>query len=163
MKGSPEVIKSLQGGVALEAHLNEQYRSDRDSLKHAGIKKAAGKIKGFAHQAHLWRSMIRKQLLFETSDGTTVEAGATAFSIPVIADRPTLTQLFQGELVENQAICAQYERNIPIAMAALDDETRNLWEHLIKWHHGHIRWIEAQLRAIASYASGESDYRTTQV
>lgn len=161
--GSAEVIKGLQAAIASEAHLNEQYRSDHDSLKHAGVKKAAAKVKDFAHAAHLWRSAVRKRLLFLTSDDKGVQAGVTAFSMPAVADPPTITALFEGELAENKAICAQYEKNIETARAAFDDKTRNLYEHLVKWHQQHVDWIEKQLRAIAGYANGESDYRATQV
>lgn len=159
MKGSPEVIQALQAALAAESHLNLQYRLDRESLKLAGVKKVAGKIEGFADDAHRFRSKVNRQLLF-LAEGMT---GAASYAVPPVVEQASVTELLRNELALNMAICAGYERGIPVATAALDDETRNLFEHLVKWHHGHVRWLEQQLRLIAGYAGGESDYITTQV
>ena len=157
MKGSPEVVKVLQAALAAESHLNLQYRLDRESLKHAGIKRAGAKVKKFAHEAHGFRSAVNKQLLFLAGD----QAGAATYSVAPVIEQATVAALFDNELKLNMTICATYEQNIQVAVQALDDETRNLFEHLIKWHHDHVRWIEQQIRLIGSL--GEGSYITTQV
>jgi len=54
------------------------------------------------------------------------------------------------------AILTPYEASVKIATTALDDTTRNLFEHLLKWHQKHVAWLEIQLRLIANL--GEKEY-----
>ena len=54
-------------------------------------------------------------------------------------------------------IVQPYEQSVQIAMKVLDDTTRNLFEHLLKWHEQHVAWLEGQQRLMASMG-GEAEY-----
>jgi bacterioferritin (cytochrome b1) len=64
--------------------------------------------------------------------------------------------VFSDALQREVTICGVYEKNIPVAMEAMDDQSRNLWEHLIKWHRGHQLWLEREINLIG--VLGETGY-----
>lgn len=148
MKGDPAVVETLRAAMPMEAHLNLQYRANRRVLKFMGIKKTAGKMDEYADDGHRWLKAVTKQLLNL--------GGSADYSVAPIAQSATLTVMLSEALKMETSICSVYERNIQVAMKALDDMTRNLFEHLIKWHRGHQFWIERQLRLIQSL--GEENY-----
>jgi bacterioferritin (cytochrome b1) len=150
--GNPAVIKALQVGLAAESHLNEQYRSDRQSVKFMGLGKLKGKLKQFGGDAHKWRTKLQKRLLF---------LGASiAYTMAPVIEPATLTLTLENELALEMAIVTPYEQAIQTAMQALDDTSRNLFEHLLKWHQKHVGWLEQQLTLVDGLAtdSGESRY-----
>ena len=159
MTGSPEVIAGLAAALPGEAHLNLQYRLYTRLLKFMGVKKTAAKMSEYAGDAHGFLKSITKQLLFLSGENPS----AVAYSVGTVAEPnpPTVTQLFTEALAAEMAICSGYEALIPMATAARDDETRNLAEHLVKFHHHHVRWIEKQIRLIT--AIGEADYITDKL
>ncbi len=149
MKGSPEVIKALQSALALEAHLNIQYRHDWRIVKFMGVKKVACKIKGLGGDAHCFMKKVADRILFLGGD--------TNYSVGAITDQPNLTAVFENELKLELAIVEPYEQAVQTAMKALDDTTRNLFEHLLKWHQDHVGWLEQQLQLIQT-VGGEGEY-----
>ncbi len=153
MKGSPAVIATLQAALPLEAHLNLQYRMDTRLLKYMGAKKIAGKIADFAGDEHCFLKKLTKQLLFIGDD----QKGVANYSIQEIAEPATVTDMFTSALALEMAVCTHYEESIPVAVTERSDEDRNLMEHLVKWHHDHVRWLEKQLRLIEGLG-GESEY-----
>jgi len=155
MVGNPQVIKSLQAALPLEAHLNIQYRTDQRVVKFMGVSKIAGKIKGFGDDAHLFQGKLQKQLMFLESVGTDSPINVN-FTIMPIVTAPSITELLRHDLGLEVSSCTQYEDWAIQAWNNKDDETRNLFEHLIKWKHDHVRWLEKQLRLIKGL--GENEY-----
>ncbi len=149
MKGSPEVIKTLQAALAQEAHLNVQYRHDWRIVKFMGVKKVACKIKDLGDDAHCFMKKVADQVLFL--------GGGTSYSMGPITDQPSLTAVFENQLKLEMAIIEPYEQAVQTAMQALDDTTRNLFEHLLKWHQEHVGWLEQQLQLIQT-VGGEAEY-----
>ena len=155
MTGNPNVITALQAALPLEAFLNLQYRHDWRELKAMGLGKLAGYVHDFGSDAHRWMKKVTDRLLF-------FEAAAE-YGIPSIKQSTTVTAMFENQLALEMEIIAPYEQNVQTCMNALDDTTRNLFEHLLKWHQtgkkkqvGHVLWLEQQLRLIKSF--GESEY-----
>lgn len=148
MKGDAAVIATLQTGLQAEAQLNLQYRMDWRSLKFLGVKKTAKKIHDLGTDAHDWMKEFTDRLLF-------LEAKPT-YQIPQIAEEATVTDLLQNALVLEMAGIAPGEDAVQVAMKALDDTTRNLWEHLLKAKEKRIAWLSQQLNLIK--AMGESSY-----
>ena len=149
MTGNPEVIVALKNALVAEAHLNIQYRHDWRVVKYMGVKKVARCLKHKGSDAHSWMKQVADRILFLGGD--------TNYTVGSIVDSSTLASTFQHELDLELAIVQPYERYVQVAMQALDDTTRNLFEHLLKWHQGHIGWLEQQLRLI-SMVGGEAEY-----
>lgn len=148
MTGHSEVLATLQSAVAAETHLNAQYRADWRNVKFVGAKKVAKVLHGFGGDAHCW---VKK-----TQDRLLLLGGDLNYTVAPVVQAAGLTALFQAELALEMAIMQPYEQAVQVAMRAFDDTTRNLFEHLLKWHQKHVGWLEQQLRLIASM--GEADY-----
>lgn len=141
MNGNPDVIRALQAALALEAQLNLKYRLDWRVLKFNGLRKLTGRFDQFGDDAHCWLEKVTDRILFLGGDPSYAVAGALTRS-------PNLTEMIQADLALEMAIVEPYERAVQIAMAALDDTTRNLFEHLLKWHEKHVGKLEQMLRLI---------------
>jgi bacterioferritin len=149
MSGNLEVIAALKSALAAEAHLNIQYRHDWRIVKFMGVKKVAGKVHSFGSDAHEYMRRVADRVLFLGGD--------TNYTVGAVTDQSTLTAVFQNELKLEMALVQPYEQAVQTAMQALDDTSRNLFEHLLKWHQKHAGWLEQQLRLIAM-PGGEADY-----
>ena len=148
MTGNPEVISTLKQAISAERHMNLQMRQDKLSLKFLGAKKLAGKVDGFADDEHYFYQSLTKRMLLLGGDPSTDIAPTT--------EADSLTGLLQNLLDLEMAVLAPYEQAIQTAMRAMDDGTRNLFEHLVKWHQKHVAWLEVQVNLIA--ALGEQGY-----
>lgn len=148
MKGNPQVIKALQAAAAQEAQLHLQQRLDHRSLKFMGVKKVSKKIQGMAESSHDFLRYVVERVLFLEGD--------PSYQIGKISEQSSVTTLLQNELALHMAIVQPYEAAVQTAMKALDDTSRNLFEHLLKWHQKQIGWLEQQLRLIQ--ALGETEY-----
>lgn len=148
MKGNLDVIKALQMAAAQEAHLNLQCRLDARSLKFMGLKKLACKVDKIGSHAHCYLKKVTDRVLFLGGD--------PSYEVIEIEEQKSVTGLFQNTLALEMAIVQPYEQGVQIAMKALDDTTRNLFEHLLKWHEKEIGWLEQQLRLIDGL--GEAEY-----
>jgi bacterioferritin len=148
MTGSPAVIQTLMFAASAEARLNMQYRLDERYLKFSGVKKTASKLKSFGDDAHCYMKQVTNRLLFLEGKPTYV---------PGISEtQPTLTATLQNDLALEMAIVMPYENAVKTAVANSDDTTRNLFEHLLKFHQRHVGWLETQLRLIDGM--GEEEY-----
>jgi bacterioferritin len=149
MKGSnPAVMQTLQFAASAEARLNMQYRLDNRWLKFAGVKKTAAKLKEFGDDAHCYMKQVTNRLLFLE--------GKPTYAPGISETQPTLTATLQNDLALEMAIVTPYEAAVKTAVANSDDTSRNLFEHLLKWHEKHIGWLETQLRLIEGM--GEEEY-----
>lgn len=147
MKGNPEVLASLKAAMAAEAHLNLQYRLDARSLRFIGVKKTAKHINKFGDDAHDFLKCVTDRTLFL--------AGDPSYGIAPVVEQKTVTALLQNELALEAAIVAPYETAVQTAQKALDDTTRNLFEHLLKWHEQNMLWLQTQVNLIANIGEGE--------
>jgi len=148
MKGNAEVLKSLQMAAPLEAQLNLQCRLDLRSLKNMGLKSVAAHVKKLGDNAHDYLKEVSKRILFLE--------GNPSYSVGAITEQTSVTALFQNELKLQMAAVQPYEQAVQTAAKAMDDTTRNLFEHLLKWHQHDIGWLEIQLRQIEGL--GEKAY-----
>jgi bacterioferritin len=148
MKGDPKVIAGLQAALAQEATLQLQYQADARQLKSMGLDGLASKVCGFGTDSKCFlKKLMRRLLLFRSPIG---------YSPDAVVDRSDITELLSGELALEMAIVNPYEQQIQVAQKAFDDTTRNLYEHLLKWHQEHVEWIEKQQAQLDKV--GETDY-----
>lgn len=148
MKGNLDVIRALQAAAAQEAHLNLQYRLNARSLKFMGLKKLTCKMNKLGSGAHCFLKQVTDRVLFLEGD--------PGYEIEPVVEQTSVTDLLKNALALEMAVVQPYEQNIQTAMKALDDSTRNLFEHLVKWHQHHVGWLEQQLRLIDGL--GEAEY-----
>lgn len=148
MKGNLDVIKALQSAATQEAHLNLQCRLDARSLKFMGVKKLACKVAKIGDGSHCYLKKVTDRLLFLGGD--------PSYEVAEVAEQKSVTDLLKNTLALEMAIVEPYEQAVQTAMKALDDTTRNLFEHLLKWHEAQVGWLECQLRLIE--ALGEAGY-----
>jgi len=152
MQGNTNVIQALRAALPLEAQINLQYRMNARLLKFQGVKKASCRFMGFADEAHDFLEAITDQLLFLSDEAGDATA---AYQMAAVTNPLTVTEMLEEALALEMAVSTHYETSIPVCVASYDDETRNLFEHLIKWHHGIVRWLEKKLRNIATYGEEE--------
>lgn len=145
MQGNPSVIKTLQAAMPAEAHLNLQYRMDQRLAHFMGYKKIAKDFEQFGDDAHTFLKKVSKQLLWLSGDG---DVPTAEYAISKITEPGSIPDMCEAAQALETGICEAYEKAIQVCVAALDDETRNLYEHLIKWHHHHLRWLEKQARLV---------------
>lgn len=148
MTGDPKVLSVLQAALSSEAHVNMQCRLDQHSLKFMGAKKTAKKIHKLGDAAHKHQKCVTTRLL--------LLGGSPVISMPDVKEQETLTSLLTNQLALEVAAMAPYEQAVEICRAAMDDGSRNLFEHLIKWKQKWIGWLEIQLNLIKGL--GESEY-----
>lgn len=140
MTGSPAVVEALCKAQDLEAGLSLQYGLDASCLKDMGVKKLAKRADKYSDDAEDYLDKLTDRILFLEGD--------PGFVVANIVAQSTVTELLQHELDMEMALVDPYEGYVQIAMAARDDTTRNLFEHLLKWHQKHIDWLEEQLALI---------------
>lgn len=149
MKGDPQVIADLNTALGMEATLNEQYRLSARALKFLGFKCMKNKIEDLGDDTSDYRRDLLDRVYFL--------GGTPAYGIGSPADRGSITAIFQNALDMEMAIVAAFQGFLVTAMNVRDDNTRNKYEHWIKWHEDdHISWLEKQLRLID--AMGEVAY-----
>lgn len=148
MTGSPEVIAVLQAALMGEAQLNLQYRMDWRSLKFFGIKKIAKKFHGLGTDAHEWMKHFTDRILFLE--------GNPAYQIPQIAEETTVSEIFTNALAMEMALIPPQEEAVQVCMKALDDTTRNLFEHALKAREKRIAWLSQQMALLKNL--GEQSY-----
>lgn len=117
-------------------------------MKFMGAKKVAKKLNKFADEAHRFYGALTKRILFLE--------GNPSSEIAATVEPQSLTAVLQIELSLQMTSIRAYEQAIQIAMKALDDATRNLFEHLIKWKEDIVGWLETQLSLIKRL--GEPEY-----
>ncbi len=148
MKGNQDVIAGLQAALGFEATLQLQYQADARMLKAMGLGSLASKASDYStDSARFLRKLMKRLLLFRESVG---------YSPGDVEDRSNVAELLAGELEMEMEIIEPYEQNVQVAMKALDNTTRNLYEHLLKWHQEHVEWIEKQQALIELL--GPQDY-----
>ena len=152
MTGNPAVIATFQAALPLESHLNLQYRMDQKILKFMGLKKLACKLHEFGDAAHLALAQITDQLLFLTGD----QVGGDGYSVPMINQPKTVTDMFTQALAMQVAICMAQEDAVVVAMEQKDDASRNVIKHILKQYRLIQGWMEQQLRLISML--GEAEY-----
>lgn len=140
VEGNPDVIRALQAAIASEGQLNAQYRLDWRVLGFMGIDKIADKFDGYGDDAHTWLKLVTDRCLLLGGDAS-YEGARYEQHADLVGALNAAHDLEMG-------ILEPYEKAIQVCMEALDDATRNLFEHLIKWHQKHVAWIEKQLRLI---------------
>lgn len=148
MQGSSLVIDTLKSAAAAEAQLNLQSSLYTRKLKYLGVGKVAKKVCEIGDNTHWYLKKVTDRILFLEGDLT--------YTLPPIADADTLTQILLNLQSLETALIKPYEEAVQTAMAAFDDTTRNMFEHLLKWHQKELGWLEQQLSLIEKL--GEDEY-----
>jgi bacterioferritin (cytochrome b1) len=149
MRGNPVVVTSLISAAGMEAALAAQYHADVRDLKFQGLKSLKHKLSGFGEQC--------EQYLKEISDKVLELGGKLEYAAGSVAEVASITDLLQRALDSEMAIVKTFNDYYLQAQEAKDADTRNLYEHWIKWHtHKHIGWLERQLAQIKQFS--ESAY-----
>jgi bacterioferritin len=148
MKGDPKVIETLMAAASMEAALVMQYILDRRDLRFQGLDHLASKIGGFSKDSRGYLDEITERVLYLGGDP---EYGAAESTIAA-----TITEMFQRALDAETALVAFYNDAAIEAMNAKDDNTRNKFEHWIKYHEdSQIDWLSRQLAQISSMSEAE--------
>jgi bacterioferritin len=148
MKGNPEVVAVLQSALALEATIHLQYGTDARCLREVGLKRNAKKAAEFGGDSGKFLGKVEDRVLFLE--------GSVAYAPTPVMDSSSVTAMLQRELGLEMGIVEPYERAVVAAQQALDDTTRNLFEHLLKWHQEHVDHLERELGLITKL--GEAGY-----
>lgn len=150
MKGDPQVIANLQTAATMEATLNEQYRLDARTFKFLRVKTLKCKAESFGDDCSDRRREILDRIYFL--------GGTPAYTIGAPKEGGVGVQaILQNQLNLENALLPFFQKACAQAWQALDDNTRNLYEHWIKWHENdHIVWLEGQIRILN--AIGEIEY-----
>jgi bacterioferritin (cytochrome b1) len=150
--GNPSVIKIWQSAIALEAQLNEQYRSDYAAAKFAGFRKIQGWLKRFGDEGHGWRKKAQDRVL--------LLGGSIAYTMAPITEPETLTAMFENYLTLEGNLLELYESLIGVASGAKDGVSVHKAQHRKLEHEHHVGWLAQQLTLIAGFAeeTGESRY-----
>lgn len=152
MTGNPAVIKSLQTALALEAHLNIQYRHDARVVSFMGVKKTVGKLSKLGNKAHEFMKLLANRIL--------VLGGDTNYTVGDIVDpqgQPALTAIFRNELKLEMALVVTGRTAIQTAVGVGDEATAEKLRHIEERHEDAVAWLEKQLRLIAALG-GEAEY-----
>lgn len=153
MKGDKKVIAGLQAALALEATLQLQYHADARMLKAMGLKSLAHTASDYGEETEGFLDKLMKRLvLFQSS---------IAFSPDAVEDRSDVAELLAGEMALEMGIVDPYEQQVEVARLAYDDTTRNLYEHLLKWHQGHIATLEREQALLEKL--GEQEYVSARI
>lgn len=135
MKGDATVIKNLFAAASLEANLAEQYRVDyiaMDLVEAKLLKKLFCKY--YSDTEDYLEQLLTRLAYFDQnpaySAGDVEGPGEDWFST------------IDGALKSEVTIVETYQGYCKQAWDVMDDNTRNIYEHLIKWHEGHIAKLE---------------------
>ena len=153
MKGNPQVIAALKAAAGMEAHLALQLQLDSRSLRQTGLKSVAKDIKKFSCDARWFLKKVTDRILFLEGD--------PSYDPDPIEQQSDVSSLISNALELEMQIVEPYERAVATATAALDDTTRNLFEHLLKWHQEHIAQLEQWRDQISTV--GINDFITANI
>ncbi|HTU33408.1 MAG TPA: ferritin-like domain-containing protein [Candidatus Acidoferrum sp.] len=136
--------------------LGLQLDTDARGLRYAGYKGIGEKLADFGEDAAGYARMLQARLRDYGGDPQ-YDAGTITANKPIQPVFDNALKLVQ-EIVDafdgTDGYCAQ-------AWDAGDDETRNLYEHLIKWQNHTVRWLKRQLALIADL--GEVNYKAAKL
>lgn len=149
MQGNQKVLDCLNQSLAMEASLNEQYRLNARLFKFLGLKGMKNKMEQFGCDTSDYRRDMLDRLLFL--------GGTPDYTIDKPVNIDGVAAILQDALAREYAVVIAMNGWLKIAMNANDDNTRNKYEHWIKWHEDdHICWIEKKLKLIG--VIGETAY-----
>lgn len=150
MKGSPVVIDLLMQAATMEAALVTQYHLDKVDAKFQRLKCVAKKLSEFGEDCESYLKEIDQHIFFL--------GGSPAYSGGSASTSATITELYTRALACEVALVTAFNEFAIVCMNAKDDNTRNKFEHWIKWHEdNHIDWLEGQLASIEALG-GEQQY-----
>ena len=160
MKGSPDVITSLQEAVNMEASLAEVYGLNGAALKKGLGVKTGSELKGLGKQCKCYKKKLMKSLfLYDVAIEVAPDIATIAADIPT-----TLSELLSLEM----DIITHYTDMMEIAWAAKDADVFHLAQHLVLRHKvgdrdfdGHVRYLEHEQKQLA--ALGLVNYITAHV
>lgn len=142
MKGNSDVIGTLQEAASMELALAVQYMLDKRDLKYQSLKCLSSKFACFGKDSESYLKEITDRIFFLGSDPEYAPAGAQT--------RESVADILGKALEAETALVAAYNEWAILAAEAKDDNTRNKFEHWIKWHEDeHIDWLERQLAQIS--------------
>ncbi len=153
MKGDPKVIKGLQAALSFEATLQLQYQADVRMLKAMDLNSLAARSSDYAGETHGFLDKLMKRLIFFGQ--------SVAYSPDPVEDRSDVAALLAGELQLEMAVIEPYEQQVEVARLAYDDTTRNLYEHLLKWHQQHVEKLEREQSLLDKL--GEQEYVSARI
>lgn len=155
MKGNEIVIANLMDAAAGEAHIALQLKLDARVMKAFGVKSVASKLGAMAGDSedYLHKQIVRR-LLALGSDAQ-YDAGTITSGDPVSA-------ILKNALALITDLATKYEGYCKQAWDVDDDETRNIYEHLIKWHNKSIVWLERQINLI-DVVGGDAQYVSAKI
>ncbi len=137
MKGDTTVLSNLKTSADLESHLIEQYRVDKIAVKASGYSKLYKLFCGFYEDSEYFlKSLVKRVIYFDVNP---------SFNAGEVTGPDDLGELLKASLEFESAVVDQYQGFCAQAWDVKDDNTRNMYEHLIKWHEKHIAKLEKEI------------------
>lgn len=159
MKGSPEVIASLQRAFTLEWQINVQCRNDQNTLKFWGVgKNVRGHIKKFGDQSHEFLQSLRLRI---QRLGAPAVAGSVNTGETTDPEDINVEAIFDRQLILQEQIMQVGLEAIGTAVEAGDETTAEKLRHIEERHEDAVAWLEKQKRQIRKL--GVEQYLTTKI
>jgi bacterioferritin len=159
MKGSSEVIKSIELACDSEARAILQYRADSVIFENMGLNRLAKYVSGLMDEEREHLKQLLDRLVFlEVSPAIEIDGGLTKSPEPRQASPKQIISLDQE--LETAAI-ALYEQGCQVAFDQKDFVSFGLFQEIMTDEEEHLNWVESQLDLIAQI--GEAAYIQAQI
>lgn len=158
------VIKNLSETAGMLQDLHNQYQLGKRKMKHTGIDCIGNKLGKFQHSCHKHLNKVIRRAMFLGDEDFTYKVS------PSVRSPDEIEAILQELLTQELDLVEKLQIYLKQAMTADDDNTRNLYEHLIKWHEDEWRgssgkapidWLEQQISLIKKF--GVKEYLLTKI
>ncbi len=138
MKGDSTVIKNLFAAASMEANLVEQYRIDYLSMEVVGAERLEDLFCKYYDCSEKYLECLVKRLAY-------FDQNPAYTSGDVEGPGEKWLDTVDEALARETAVVEAYQGFCKQAWDVMDDNTRNIYEHLIKWHEKHICKLEKEI------------------
>lgn len=138
MKGDKTVIENLFAAASMEANLVEQYRVDYLSMEVVDAERLEKLYCKYYDDSEEYLERLVKRLAY-------FDQNPSYSSGDVKGPGEDWLDTINDALERETKVVEAYQGFCKQAWDALDDNTRNIYEHLIKWHECHIAKLEKEI------------------
>jgi len=163
-KTNAQLLGNLSDTAGMLQDLHNHYQLGKRKLKHFGIDCVGDKLGKFQHECHSHINKVIRRAMFLGDEDFTYKVS------PSIKSPDSLTPILEDLLTKETELVEAMQGYLAQAMDVKDDNTRNLYEHLIKWHEDEWRgssgkapidYLEQKLAQIKSV--GEKEFILTKI
>lgn len=163
-KSTARLLGNLSDTVGMLQDLHNQYQLGKRKMKHFGLACIGNKLGCFQNICHKHINKVIRRAMFLGDEDFTYKV------IPSVKSPDGLSDILQDLLTKEQKLVGDMQNYLKQAMDSGDDNTRNLYEHLIKWREDDWRgdsgkapidWLEQKLAQIKKV--GEKEFILTKI